>query len=208
MQVNQALEKFLDLRFLARMLELSVEDDELNLSEIKDEKSLKIESVDIARVAMKATLDSISVSKIVDAPVYCDDEGYWNVFMTKGSKIDWSRILDDGSVEHIETIDPKSVELLVPDQNGRRLLLRYLMMLNERDSVFGYACYLVDSYQYEDFLSNVYFGIIGSSILDLLWRGSLLAFLQGRKLDETGVKEAIIFFDMDLLDAPTIGAFV
>jgi Fe-S-cluster containining protein len=207
-QVNQSLEKFLDLRFLARVLELSVEDDELNLGEIKNEESLKIESVDIVKVAMKATLDSISVSKIVDAPVYCDDEGYWNVFMTKGSKINWCRILDDGSIEHIETIDPNSVELLVPDQNGRRLLSKYLMMLNERDSVLGYACYLVDSFEYEDFLSNVYFGVIGTSILDLLWRGSLLAFLKGRKLDETSVKEAIIFFDMDLLDAPTIGAFV
>ncbi|MDH7509334.1 MAG: hypothetical protein QHH00_08085 [Methanomassiliicoccales archaeon] len=207
-QVSHTLERFVDLKFLARVLELSVEDNELSLSELKDEKLSKSEYGDITTVAMEATLDSISVTKIVDAPVYCDEDGSWNVFITKGSKIDWSRILDDGSIEHIETIDPKSVELLMPDEKGRNLLSKYLTLLNQRDSVFGYACYLVDSYEYEDFLSNVYFGIIGTSILDLLWRGSLLAFLRGGKLDETGVREAIIFFDMDLLDAPTIGAFV
>jgi hypothetical protein len=65
-----------------------------------------------------------------------------------------------------------------------------------------------DDYGYEDELTNVYYGALASSGLDLLWRASLIAYLNGSALDEAGIMEGIIFYDMDRLDAPTIGAFM
>ena len=44
--------------------------------------------------------------------------------------------------------------------------------------------------------------------IDLLWRASLLDHFFGFGMGAEGMREAIIFYDMDRLDAPTIGAFV
>ena len=80
--------------------------------------------------------------------------------------------------------------------------------MNRRDSLLGYSYYLIDDYGYDDPLSNVYYGALATSAIDLLWRASLLAYIWGGRLDREGMKEGIIFYDMDRLDAPTIGAFM
>ncbi len=86
--------------------------------------------------------------------------------------------------------------------------MNYLRVLNSRDSMLGYAYYLVDAYGYEDPVANTYFGMMATTALDLLWRSSLLAYIQRGGLDKNGVMEGIISYDMDRLDAPTIGAFI
>jgi hypothetical protein len=66
----------------------------------------------------------------------------------------------------------------------------------------------MDDYDYEDPWPNVYGGVLSTSVLDLLWRTSLLsAFFPGMK-DGERMREGIIFYDMDRLDAPTLGAFI
>lgn len=206
-EIDESFDRLLDVKFLARMLDMTIEKSELSIVEVnKSDQDIKYD--DIVDAAMEATLGSIGVSRIVDAPIYCDEEGNWNAFYLKNKKIIWYRLNDDGSLEQTESIDPRDVELILPDASAKRILAWYLSILNKRDSTFGYACYLVDQYKYQDFLSNVYFGIIGTALLDLLFRSSLLIRIKGGKLDENLMKEAIIFFDMDLLDAPTIGAYV
>ena len=50
--------------------------------------------------------------------------------------------------------------------------------------------------------------MLSTAVLDLLWRTALLAaFFPGGK-DGERMREGIIFYDMDRLDAPTLGAFV
>jgi hypothetical protein len=45
-------------------------------------------------------------------------------------------------------------------------------------------------------------------MLDMIWRASLIAHVNGKKLDGEGVREGIIYYDMDRLDGPSIGAFI
>lgn len=84
----------------------------------------------------------------------------------------------------------------------------YLRVLNNRDSIVGSTYYLVDEYDYEDYFPNVYMGVLSTSMLDMIWRASLIAHVKGTKLDGDGVREGIIYYDMDRLDGPSIGAFI
>ena len=49
---------------------------------------------------------------------------------------------------------------------------------------------------------------MATSALDVLWRAALLSSVYGTKLDAKGIREGIIYYDMDRLDAPTIGSFI
>jgi hypothetical protein len=51
-------------------------------------------------------------------------------------------------------------------------------------------------------------GVLSTSMLDMIWRASLIAHVKGTKLDGDGVREGIIYYDMDRLDGPSIGAFI
>jgi hypothetical protein len=66
----------------------------------------------------------------------------------------------------------------------------------------------MDGLNYEDDMSNVYYGSLSVAIIDLLWRSAMIDCFMGTGNGAEGMKEAIIFYDMDRLDAPTIGAFV
>ena len=68
--------------------------------------------------------------------------------------------------------------------------------------------YMMNENDYEDDLSNAYYGSLATSVLDVMWRASLLDHFFGTGMGARGIREAIIFYDMDRLDAPTIGAFV
>jgi hypothetical protein len=57
-------------------------------------------------------------------------------------------------------------------------------------------------------MANTYYGSLAVTIMDLLWRASLLDHFFGFGMGAECIREAIIFYDMDRLDAPTIGAFV
>jgi len=67
---------------------------------------------------------------------------------------------------------------------------------------------MMDEWGYEDDMANTYYGAMSVTVLDLMWRASMLTHFMGAGTGESGMKEAIIFYDMDRLDAPTIGAFV
>jgi hypothetical protein len=153
-------------------------------------------------------LESLSSEDPLSSPVYCDPGGKWSVFISSDGELDMFQLLEDGGMERKQGIDPKKVPLLAPEGLGAKLFVDYLNILNRRDSVLGYAYYLLDDYGYDDELPNVYYGVLASSGLDLLWRSSLIAYLSGGVLDDKGVREGIIFYDMDRLDAPTIGAFM
>jgi len=73
--------------------------------------------------------------------------------------------------------------------------------------MLGNAFYMMDQLGYEDDMSNAYYGAMSVTILDVIWRASMLTHFMGTGMDASGIREAIIFFDMDRLDAPTIGAF-
>jgi Fe-S-cluster containining protein len=198
-----------DLGFLGWMLDRSVEDEEMDLRQRPAETALDPARLEeLRQAAMEVSLESLSSEDPMSSPVYCDPQGRWNLFIASAGELDMYRLLEDGGMERVRGIEPEKVPLLAPEGGGRGLLTRYLGVLNRRDSLLGHAYYLIDDYGYEDDFPNVYFGVLASSALDLLWRASLLTYLKGGRLDEEGVREGIIFYDMDRLDAPTIGAFM
>ena len=66
----------------------------------------------------------------------------------------------------------------------------------------------MDENGYEDDMTNSYYGCLSVTVMDLMWRMSLLDHFMGTGCGADGMREAIMFFDMDRLDAPAIGAFV
>jgi len=203
--VAQRIERFAELPYLAHVLDLSAEDEEMTLPNgpvaAPDAKELE-------RSVMEMGLESLSAEDIFSAPVYCDSKWRWNLFLVQDGALQWAFLNDDGGLEKAGDVDPSKVRLLAPEGDGKEVFLSYIRTLNHRDSVMGYAAYLVDDYGYEDHLPNTYNGVLATSALDLLWRASLIAYLRGGKLDRVGMIEGIISYDMDRLDAPTIGAFI
>jgi Fe-S-cluster containining protein len=198
-----------ELPFLGWMLDQSVEDERMDLE--KHPVDLTLDSVraeELRQAAMEVSLESLSSEDPMSSPVYCDPKGGWNVFISSEGELDMYQLHEEGGMERVKGVDPKKVPLLAPQGQGAKLFIEYLSILNRRDPVLGHAYYLLDDYGYEDELANVYYGVLASSGLDLLWRASLIAYLNGWMLDDISVREGIIFYDMDRLDAPTIGAFM
>ncbi len=203
--LSKKMDKMSDLSYLATVLDSSAEDELMALPSSARAVNMK----DLEMAARETSLESLSARTLLESPVYCDEEGDWNVFSLKNGSLRWDILNEEGVMGIVRSIDPSEVKLLEPSGKGRDLFIDYLKLLNNRDSMLGYAFFLVDQFGYEDPLPNVYFGAIATAALDLLWRSSLLAHTRGQKaLDESGVREGIIFYDMDRLDAPTIGAFI
>ncbi|MBI0583121.1 MAG: YkgJ family cysteine cluster protein [Methanomassiliicoccus sp.] len=196
-----------DVQYLAKVLDLSAEDEEMEALPPPLEMP-EYERGELEGSARETGLESLSAEDVFSAPVYCDPAGRWNLLLASQGKVEWSVMNDDGSLSPKRTIDPRQVKLLFPEGEGIEVFRSYMGTLNRRDSMLGYAYYLVDDYGYEDPVANTYYGAMAAAALDLLWRSSLVAHINGGRLDRKGMIEGIIAYDMDRLDAPTIGAFI
>lgn len=205
-KVKEKIPQMISLQYLAKILDMSCEDEEMELPD--DVEGREYSKKDLEISTMETGMESLIAEDIYSAPIYCDPLNRWNVFMAEDNEIEWAIMGDDGVLTPAGKIDPQKVELLSPEGDGVQIFLDYLNTLNNRDSSMGYTYYLVDDYGYEDYLANAYYGMIATSALDVLWRASLIAHINGWKLDARGMREGIIAYDMDRLDAPTIGAFL
>lgn len=179
-------------------------------------------AADIARLARRAEpeadlesralIDGTELFDLPDLsllPIYIDPGLEWKVFRLVDGKIVGYKLDEDGGTEEFSRTDPNDVELLPLDQDGRKALRNYLALVNRRDCFLGHAAYLCDIEGYEYNFAQVYLGALANNSLDLWWRASFLAGLAGKDcLGPDEIKEGIVFFDMDLLDLPTIGAFI
>ncbi len=208
-QVRERVDKMTQLPYLASILEGSAEDDQIDLRRLRAANELDKSAMrELEAAALEGANESLGAPNAFDAPVYCDEANRWNVFLSEHGKFEQYVIRDSGDLDHVRSVDPNAVRLLLPDESGRKVLGDYIRVLNNRDSIVGCAYYLVDEYEYEDHFPNVYLGVLSTSVLDLLWRASLIAHVKGTKLDGDGVREGIIYYDMDRLDGPSIGAFI
>jgi hypothetical protein len=208
-QVNARLEEMTDLRLIASLLEGSVEEDELDIPGLKAKPLLDGNTFrELSQSALEMVTDSLAADELFQAPVYCAPDGSWNLFRVTGPKVERHQMDVNGDVRLLGELPIKEIKLRQPEGRDRQVLRDYLKVLNYRDSFMGYAFHLIDEYDYEDPWPNVYGGVFSTSVLDLLWRTSLIeAFFPGGK-DGERMREGIIFYDMDRLDAPTLGAFI
>jgi hypothetical protein len=130
------------------------------------------------------------------------------MFMAQNGKIEWKVMDDEGDMHQKGSVDADAITLRLPDPEGTKVLIDYVNTLNQRDSFMGSVFSIMDLNGYEDDMTNSYFGSMAVTVMDLLWRMSMLDHFMGTGVGAEGVREAIIFYDMDRLDAPTIGAFI
>ena len=206
MTVSENLSMFADPAYLSRILDMSQIEPVMSLSGLVPESRPDMEALEEA--GMELAMDSMSSEDPLSVPVYCDPEWNWNMFMAVDGKIEWMVMDDEGELHHKAFADASDIRLKMPDDSGRDVLIDYVRTLNGRDSFMGSVFALMDQNGYEDDMANSYFGCMAVTVLDLLWRMSMLDHFMGTGCGAEGMKEAIIFYDMDRLDAPTIGGFV
>ena len=204
MSVAENIDNFTDLAYVANVMNASLEDRPVSLSDMTVEPVTNTD--EFSEAAKEAALGSMSSTDPMSVPVYCDGEWNWNLFMVGKNGIERNVLDDDGDLHFKGSIDPDEITVRQPDGAARNVLREYISVLNGRDSMMGNAFHTMDSLDYEDDMSNVYYGSLSVAIIDLLWRSAMLDRFMGT--GENGMREAIIFYDMDRLDAPTIGAFV
>jgi Fe-S-cluster containining protein len=165
-----------------------------------------------ADISERATMDGVELFDLDDLsmlPVYIDESLQWKIFQLRDKHIVGLELSEDGETNEISRTDPAAVELMPLSVAGRRALEDYLRVVNSRDCFFGHAAYLCDLEGYEYNLAQVYMGAMANNALDLWWRASFLAGMTGAsELGQREIREGIVFFDMDLMDLPTIGAFI
>ncbi len=165
-----------------------------------------------ADVTARALIDGTELFDLPDLsllPIYIDDKLTWRIFKLVGNEILGYVLSEDGSTSESSRTDPADVDLLPFTPSGKEAFRAYMRTVNSRDCFLGHAAYLCDTDGYEYNFAQVYLGAIANNALDLWWRSSFLALLAGKEqLGAEEVREGVVFFDMDLLDLPTIGAFI
>jgi len=205
--VYENIDKFADITYIAKVMDASLEEPSVSLNDIVASPVMNAEELNEA--ARDAALDSMRSSDPLNVPVYCDGKWNWNLFMVKRNGIEWSVLDNSGDLSVKGYADPKDISLPALDEGGKKMLKDYITVMNGRDSMLGNVYHTMDSLNYEDDMTNVYYGSLSVAIIDLMWRSSMLDRFMGTGAGTAaGIQEAIIFYDMDRLDAPTIGAFV
>ena len=206
MTLSANLQKFTDLAYVAKVMSMSMEEPKMSLDGLTPDNQYDKEEME--KAAMDAAIGSMSSDDPMCVPVYCDPQWNWNMFMANDEEIVWSVMDDDGDLHEKGRVRPEEIKLKPLEEGGKEMLAKYISILNGRESFLGNVFYTMDQLDYEDDMANTYYGCMCVTILDLLWRASMLDHFFGTGMGEEGIKEAIIFYDMDRLDAPTIGAFV
>jgi hypothetical protein len=170
----------------------------------------KIEpEADIHELALIGGTELFDLPDLSLLPIFIDDKLIWRIFRLVDKKIVGYTLSEDGTTERESCIDPADVDLLPMDSSARSAMQRYVEIVNSRDCFLGHAAYLCDAENYDYSFAQVYLGALANNIIDLWWRSSLLARLGGKsELAKAEILDGIVFFDMDLLDLPTIGAFI
>lgn len=197
-----------DLSFISSLLEASAEEEKVEIGALRYMPLDGTRMRELNEAATEAARDSLGSADPFDAPIYLAEDLSWNLFRFEDEMIERYILTDEGDLDHISSIDPSSIVLKGALPDGKKVLEGYIAMLNRRDSILGNAYYLMDEYAYEDYMSNIYTGVLATSALEVLWRASLISNVFGTELDARGIREGIIYYDMDRLDAPTIGAFI
>ncbi|MCL1978870.1 MAG: YkgJ family cysteine cluster protein [Methanomassiliicoccaceae archaeon] len=205
--VSENLDRFTDPAYVGSVMGMTMTEPVMTLEGIKEEPA---DMDELNEAAMETALESMASADPVNAPVYCGEDRNWNIFLadTVSGRIDWMVLDDEGDLTKKGTVRAEEIRIKPLDQGGREVLKEYISVLNQRDSFLGNVFSLMDATGYEDDMANAYYGCLSTAILDIMWRASLIDHFAGTGMGERGIREAIIFYDMDRLDAPTIGAFV
>lgn len=205
-EVSSNIGRFADAAGIAEILSAALDEDAVSLSAMEFKGAADQE--ELRKEAMEAALSSMSSEDPLNLPVYSAQDLGWNMFRATEDRVTRYMLTDAGDLEEVDSLRPDSVPLAMPDADGVSVLSDYIRTLNTRESFLGSVFHKMDDLGYEDPMENVYLGSLAVSVADLLWRASMLDAFMGTGAGAEGIREAIIFYDMDRLDAPTVGAFI
>ena len=164
---------------------------------------------DLQDEANQGNYEQFELDEIAWLPYYIGEDLVWNVFQSNDGAIDWMVLEEDGTLGLKENIDIEGIGLLERDKDALKIFEDYARLLISRDHTLGRAYNICDVLDYESDLMNVYLGVLGTTMIDLWWRASLVGRLTGRTIiDRWLAEEGIRAFDADCLDAETIGLFL
>jgi hypothetical protein len=193
---------------------LSFADDEPEISDMPIQKLATVletteEPEDLDDVALEGNCDALDIEKIAWLPVYSAPDYSWNLLQYKDGKLLWMRLEENGKTETLRSLEPREVHLLERDTEALAIFGSYARTLVSRDHFACYAAHVCAEQEFSDDLMTVYAGVLGTAMLDLWWRASLIGTITGKtRIDAALAREGVIAYDMDCLDAPTIGAFI
>lgn len=149
----------------------------------------------------------LTVSRIEENPVYVDRSLNWNIYNAVNGKIWRRRLLDKGGLSNISPVE-LDISAISVSAEGESALASYSLKSNSRDAFLGFVYYLVDDANYDIDLLSTYLENMAMTQLDLILRS---AIVQPERLGNIGreqVAEGVVYIDMDMHDAPTIGSVI
>ncbi|MEM4161290.1 MAG: YkgJ family cysteine cluster protein [Thermoplasmata archaeon] len=159
-------------------------------------------NVDAAKYASQMSLEVFREKDIVNLPVYSTPSLDWFVLRFEKGMLRWYRMEEDGELVFVKNVEHEE-KLLPLTEDAKKLLERYILLLNERDLTYGNALLLTDFSANEIPVLSNYLGALATSVLELWWRANLFA---SSEIDFNAMREGIVFYDADYLDKPTLGA--
>lgn len=149
----------------------------------------------------------LTIEEIEDSPIYVDSGLNWNIYALDKGRIWKKRLRDTGGADTVEAVELKHEEINI-NSTGESSLARYANVTNARDTFLGFVYYLVDDADYETKILPTYLENLAMTQLDLVFRSALVQPQTLRSIGGTQVAEGLVYIDMDMHDAPTIGSVI
>lgn len=161
-----------------------------------------------SRDAMKELSEEVlTIGDIEDSPIYVDSSLNWNFYALESGRVWKKRLRDSGGADAVEAVEIEHESISI-GPSGASSLAKYAHVTNSRDTFLGFVYYLVDDAEYETAILPTYLENMAMTQLDLIFRSALVQPGSSKSLEETQVAEGIVYIDMDMHDAPTIGSVI
>ncbi len=149
----------------------------------------------------------LTVSRVEDNPIYVDGSLNWNIYNMVNGKIWKRRLLDRGGMSNISQVELDISDISISAE-GEGALASYSNKSNSRDAFMGFVYYLVDDADYDFDLLPTYLENMAMTQLDLVMRSAIIQPERRRSIGREQVAEGVVYIDMDMHDAPTIGSVI
>ncbi|MEM3852617.1 MAG: hypothetical protein QXP70_06415, partial [Methanomassiliicoccales archaeon] len=156
----------------------------------------------------------IEERRIEEYPIYVDRDLKWNFFRGSGREVMRFELLDAGGSSSASGFKFNTRDISI-EQPASAVMREYASLLNRRDPFLGFVYYLADDADYAHSIDGMYAENLAAAMLDLIMRSAMIKASHadsqiggGEALSAEDIEEGIVFMDMDMHDAPTIGAII
>lgn len=152
----------------------------------------------------RATLGQTEAKRL---PMYVEPESFqWLAFRLRGDEVERCGIGRDGALRPLGRVPLAPVPLLERDAGARRVFGGHARVVAGRDLTISLAAFMLDRLGYGEPLASAALRELCAALGDLWLRAGLLARFAGEAgIGARRMERGVAFFDMDHLNAPTLG---